>query len=296
MRIGVFSDIHWSMGRVYRDVANALPDWDFEFINWSNWEYENLQQIYNRCDAFIVNLAAIDVISPIIDTSNVLFISHGFEENQGRNMSASFTYGMTSESIRPLFPSESKVFLTPNGVDETKFDFKQRDGTLNKIGWCGAPRVWYKQAHWAVEIAKCSDIPISISSGTPCEDDFGKWTSLNYDEVRDWYSGIDLLLITSIPEAKHETGPLPAFEAIVSGVPVIGTAVGNFANIPGPKFTTIEEGVEIINTLKSDPEKMKALAKEQYEYVIANLTYNSFGDKWREALLYVSDLKRKNIN
>ena len=137
---------------------------------------------------------------------------------------------------------------------------------------------------------------LSISSGTPCEDDFNKWTSLNYDEVRNWYSGIDLLLITSIPEAKHETGPLPAFEAIVSGIPVIGTAVGNFANIPGPKFTTIEEGIEIVNTLKSDPEKMKALAKEQYEYVITNLTYNSFANKWREALLYVSDLKRKNAN
>lgn len=294
MRIGVFSDIHWSMGRVYRDVANALSDWDFEFISWSNWELGNLHDIYNRCDAFIVNLAAIDLISPILETSKILFISHGFEENQGRHLPSNFTYGMTSESIRPLFPSESKVFLTPNGVDETKFNYIERDGTLNKLGWCGAPQVWYKQAHWAIEIAKHSEVPICISSGTPCEDDFNKWTSLNYDEVRIWYSGIDLLLITSIPEAKHETGPLPAFEAIVSGVPVIGTSVGNFSKIPGPKFTTIEEGIEIVKDLKSNPEKMKALAKEQYEYVMSNLTYSSFADKWREALIYVSDLKRKN--
>ena len=109
---------------------------------------------------------------------------------------------------------------------------------------------------------------------------------MNYEEVRKWYSGIDLLLITSIPQAKHETGPLPAFEAIVSGVPVIGTAVGNFANIPGPKFTAIDEAVEIVNDLKSNPEKMKALAKEQYDYVMSNLTYASFAEKWREALLY----------
>ena len=287
MRIGVFSDIHWSMGRVYKDVANVLTDWEFEFINWSNWEYEKLQESYKRCDVFIANVAAIDLLIPMLDTSKILFISHGFEENQGRNLPSTFTYGMTSESIRPLFPSESKVFLTPNGVDQSKFDYIQRDGTLNTIGWCGAPKVWYKQAHWAVEIAKKSNIPIHISSGSPCENDFDKWTPLNYEEIRKWYSGIDLLLITSIPEAKHETGPLPAFEAIVSGVPVIGTAVGNFVNIPGPKFTTIDEAIEIVNSLKSNPEKMKSLAKEQYDYVIANLTYTSFAYKWREAIEYV---------
>lgn len=286
MRIGVFSDTYWSMGRVYKDVAKSLPDYTFEYIDWANWNRDMLLDMYNRCDVIIVNVAAIENVSGMLDPSKILFISHGFEENQGRHLPSEFTYGMTSESIRPLFSPESKVFLTPNGVDPSQFDYVERDGILNTIGWCGAPHVWYKQANWAVEIANKSGIPISISSGVPCHDDLSKWTSLNYEEVRKWYSGIDLLLITSIPQAKHETGPLPAFEAIVSGVPVIGTDVGNFANIPGPKFTAIDEAVEIVNDLKSNPEKMKALAKEQYDYVMSNLTYASFAEKWREALLY----------
>ena len=106
---------------------------------------------------------------------------------------------------------------------------------------------------------------------------------MSYDEVREWYHTVDLLLVTS----TLETGPLPAFEAIVSGIPVIGTSVGNFANIPGPKFTSIEEGIKMVNDLKSNPEKMIELAKEQYDYVMKNYTYVSFADKWREAIQYV---------
>ena len=285
MRIGVFSDTHWSMGRVYRDVANSLPEYQFEYIDWATWNVESLQGMYNRCDVVIVNLAAIDNVLPYANVSKTLFISHGSEENRGRHLPPNFTYGMTSESIRPLFPLESKVFLTPNGVDPSQFDFKERDGTLKKLGWCGATHIHSKQVSWGIDISNQTNIPISIASKVPCEENVSKWSPLTYDQVREWYSSIDLLLITSIPEAKYETGPLPAFEAIVSGIPVIGTPVGNFANIPGPKFTTIDEAVEIVKSLT--PEKMKALAKDQHGYVMANLTYASFADKWREAFQYV---------
>ena len=75
MRIGVFSDTHWSMGRVYRDVANSLPDYEFEYIDWATWNVESLQGMYNRCDVVIVNLAAIDNVLPYVNTSKTLFIS-----------------------------------------------------------------------------------------------------------------------------------------------------------------------------------------------------------------------------
>ena len=295
MKVGIFTDTEWSMGKVYKDITNVLSDWEFEFINWSSWEYENVVKIFNRCDVFIVNVAALQLIRTIVyDTSKMLFISHGFEENIKRKLPPNFIYGMTSESIRPLFPSESKVFLTPNGVDESNFDYIERNGNINTIGWCGCPRVWYKQAHWAIDISNHTNIPIRITSADSCETDFYKWKPLSYDQVRKWYSEIDLLLITSIPEEKHETGPLPAFEAIVSGVVVIGTPVGNFANIPGPKFRTVEEGIDIVNELKSNPEKVKALAKEQYDYVMKTHTYKSVANKWREAIEYVSSLNNKN--
>jgi hypothetical protein len=107
-------------------------------------------------------------------------------------------------------------------------------------------------------------------------------------------AGVNLLLITSIPNGISETGPLPAFEAILSGVPVIGTPTGNFAKVPGPKFTTIEEGVNIVTYLKYNPDDMKALAKEQYDYVIKNFIYEAFAHKWKEAIEYVYNLSKDN--
>jgi len=285
MKIVVFTEMKWAMGRTHTDIAKSLP-YEFEFIDWSNYDGDHFMDLYNKCDVMITNLVASRVLGHL-NQRKILYISHGFEEHNSLYVDPSWNLGMVSNTIEHLFPSGSKIFLTPNGVDPVNFDYKERDGSLKTLGWCGAPNVWFKQPYWNVEISRKTGIPLRITSGTPCEDDFSKWTPLNYQQIREWYSTIDLLLVTSIPEGMYETGPLPSFEAIASGVPVIGTPVGNFANIPGPKFKTIDEATEIINVLKSDPHKMKELAKEQYDYVIKHYTYQMFAHKWQEAIEYV---------
>jgi hypothetical protein len=108
--------------------------------------------------------------------------------------------------------------------------------------------------------------------------------TLSFEEVKNWYHTIDLLLITAVPVPEQETGPLPAFEAIVSGIPVIGTPVGNFRHVPGPKFTDLDEGVRLVNYYKEKPEELKNLAKEQYDYVIKNFSYKVLAPYWEKAL------------
>ena len=295
MKVFVFADTSWSVGRVNRDIAKNLPDIEFTYANWNQYDWQYVQTQFNECNVCLTNIVCISFFKacfPDFDFKKCIFMSHGFEDNNVTDitsMSSEWIYGTTSESIRHMFPIDVKLFLMPNGVEHTEFDYIERDGSLNTIGWCGAPYVWYKQSSWAIDICNGSEVPLKFSSSVPCETDLSKWASLDYEQVRKWYSDIDLLLITSIPEAKHETGPLPAFEAIVSGVVVIGTAVGNFANVPGPKFTSIEEGIKLVNELKSDPERMKTIAKEQYEYVMANCTYASFAHKWEEAFNYVCE-------
>jgi glycosyltransferase involved in cell wall biosynthesis len=104
------------------------------------------------------------------------------------------------------------------------------------------------------------------------------------DEMDEWYRGVDILLVLSGPERWAETGPLVAFEAVACGVVVVGTRVGNSGFIPGPKFETVEEAIAIINDLKQHPEKVRELAKEQYEYVKANFSYDVIAPKWEKAL------------
>jgi hypothetical protein len=92
------------------------------------------------------------------------------------------------------------------------------------------------------------------------------------------------MLVMSGPERWAETGPLTAFEAVACGAIVVGTNVGNSGFIPGPKFETVEEAIAIINDLKQHPEKVRELAKLQYEYVKANCSYDVIAPKWEKAL------------
>jgi hypothetical protein len=283
MKIGVFSDINWALGRVYRDIAKYMPDCEFRYINWGGWSLAELYETHDWCDVMIVNLVEVDMITKYVSPNKLLFISHGFEEHNGKELNPLYNYAMTSDSIRTLFPTDATVWLTPNGVDQEQFDYTSRNGYISKIGWCGNPNTWYKQSHWARDIAIYTDTQLSTPSKHPCGDDFSKWEKVDYGEVRKWYSTIDLLIVASIPEPKYETGPLSAFEAIVSGIPVIGTPVGNFRHVPGPKFTSIGEAVGIVHQLKDNPESVRLLAKEQYDYVMKHFTYESFAHKWKEA-------------
>ena len=297
MKVCLFTDRGWALGVVARDLKATLTEYDIDIIDWDVRNVfdtvKYINDIYNKYDVIISNIAGGSPFRSFPDRRKVLFRSDGSEEfNNGGHLDVNNTYAATSESIIKLFPQGSKVFWTPNGANQNLYNYKQRDGILNKIGWCGAPRVWFKQINWAIEIATQTGIPFNITSSVPCEHNVQIWQPLTYEQVREWYSTIDLLLITSFPNGISETGPLPAFEAILSGVPVIGTPTGNFAKVPGPKFTTIEEGVNIITYLKYNPDDVKEIAKEQYEYVMKYFTYDSFAYRWKEAIEYVHNLSK----
>jgi glycosyltransferase involved in cell wall biosynthesis len=93
-----------------------------------------------------------------------------------------------------------------------------------------------------------------------------------------------LLVLSSGPEESVETGPLSAFEAIACGIPVVGTAVGDFRHIPGPKFSTVEEGIALLEQLKRDPERVRDIAKQQYEALMSRWSYDVTAKLWEEAL------------
>jgi hypothetical protein len=276
-KLFIFSDTHWSLGRVYRDVAKHLgSEFETKFLDWGNYDSTSFIENYNWCDVCITNLVCLEtlpVFYPHLNYRKCIFVSHGgIEHKEITPYNPNFHYGMTCESLRSRFPSYLHPYLMPNGVDPENFDYKPRDGTLNNLGWCGATHVPLKQFEWAKQISEKASLPLQIAS------------TLTYDEVRNWYHGIDLLLVTTIPVPHMESGPLPPFEAIVSGIPVIGTPVGNFANIPGPKFTTVDDAVSFIEHFKTHPEELRELAVTQYNYVMNNFTYKTLIHYWRHAI------------
>lgn len=206
-----------------------------------------------------------------------IIVSHGYCEFLSPLPKEGLIYGATSSYINHFFPSQSLVHFAPNGVNHNFFNYKERTGEIKTLGWCGRIFLESKRYDMAVKIADSLDLPLSNASGNGYK---------TQNEMKEWYHTIDVLLITSGPEKWVETGPLPAFEAIVSGVLVIGTNIGNFSKIPGPKFSTLEEAAEIIEKLKEDPELVKKYAKIQYDTVMSYWTYRTISNEWRNALRY----------
>jgi len=292
LKVFVFSHTKWALGRVYSDVAKYLPEFEFRFSDWCSWE--EFVENYKWADVCLTNLVC---VAPFKDNhkhlglQKTLFISHGYEENRGlQDTETSLHYGVTSDSLVFQFPKIPSLHLVPNGVDDELFPYTERSGSIQNVGWCAAPRVWWKQVQWAVDIATGVGHELCVASNpkytTPAE-----WMPMNLDEMKEWYKTIDILLVTAVPEAHIETGPLAAFEAISSGVLVIGTPVGNFRHVPGPKFSSVEEGIRILSELKQNPEEVKRLSKIQYEFVMKNFTYKVLSPSWKKAIEAVARKK-----
>lgn len=278
MKVFVFVQLNWSVHRVILGIERQLPDFQFRYLE-SNVPYplETFKELYNWCDVMLTNLEASRILtkcfSSFMDFKKVLYISHGAIENQVvTSYDPISKYGMTTEYLKPFFPCNITPYFTPNGVDPTLFKYTERDGKLKTLGWCGCPDIKSKRVEWANDISLRSNLELKIGY------------KISFYDIIEWYQTIDLLVVTAGPELYSETGPLPPFEAIVSGVPVIGTYVGNFSKIPGPKFFTVEQAVSIIEHLKENPQIVKQLAKDQYDYVMNNYTFEKIAPLWRRAL------------
>ena len=270
----IFDQGFGAVRNVHTDLEPYLTD-EFNII-FHDWHFTDCKFYEKEREADLV-MTGLDGyyylknVFPFEHFKKYVFVSHGYPEFTDP-LPIGLTYGMTSYVIRHFFPQNCPVYLVKNGVNHTIFNHVERSGELRSIGWCGRSTFPSKRFSMAVEIANSINTPMTDASEKG-------WKSR--DDLKEWYKSIDLLLVTSGPEDWCETGPLPAFEAIASGVPVIGTKVGNFACIPGPKFSTLEEGIQILTDLKSNPAKMRQIAKEQYDCVMDLWTYEKNASQWK---------------
>lgn len=279
-KILVYCDTTWAIGRIYKDLDKYLNTYfQFTYFDWAHHSPDYIISILNNYDMCITNIIFIKVFLHLEQQilNKFIFSCHGFQEMQDLLYSkialpVGPTYSILSKSVKDLFPKELQSLLchTYNGVELSNFDYIKRNGELKNLGWCGGRYIEYKRVGWCNEICEKTGLNFHIES------------FLSYDELRKWYSTIDILLINSGPFYYSETGPLPAFEAIASGVIVIGTSVGNFAEIPGPKYSSIEEAVSIIEDLKKNPNKVRQIAEEQYECVKNKWSYEHLSKQWMD--------------
>ena len=289
MLIAVLADTGWSIGLVHSGVEKYLPEHTFIFHNQGSFNYERFINDIKRADIIMTTLNNYIYINSICNTPELrkktTIVCHGISEIkmiQGHHQfkgefSTDFTYSVTSDVLVPFHPM--KVYITPNGIDHTIFTPIKHSGKIENLGWVGASFVGFKRVDWSYKIADKTGLPLTIASRMP------------FENLVKLYPTLDVLIVTSGPHESDETGPLPPFEAIASGVLVIGTSVGNFSHVPGPKFKTIEEAAQIINELKNDPERVLSIIKEQYEFVMENYTYKVLSKQWNTMFDYIMENK-----
>jgi SAM-dependent methyltransferase len=276
-RVVVIADTGWSVHRVHKGVEKALAgSYSFKFHEARHFFLDRFMADFREADVCLTTMNfysdMIRLFPDDVDRRKIAIVAHGISEQCAIpvNPCGLFTYGVTSEVLVPHFSAKLRVpvHVTPNGVDPSVFSYRVRDGTIKVLGWCGAPGVPVKRIEIARAVAETVGLELRVAATVPRE------------EMAAWYDSIDLLLVTSGPDVTVETGPLPPFEAIVAGVPVIGSPCGNFSFVPGPKFATVEEGVALVRTLMSDPTQVVEVAKDQRESVLKNWTYDALASKW----------------
>lgn len=278
MKVFAFIGLNWSVHRVILGIEKQLQDYEFRYLeSGGSYTVKTFFELYNWCDVIVTNLETIRVLKshfPNINYKHILFVSHGPQENKVvKDYDSDSIYGFTCDCLLPMFPKGLKLYYTPNGVDDTLFKYRPRDGTIKTLGWCGAPNIPYKRVEWAHEIAKRTGLQLKIGFG------------MSLDETVDWYQTIDIHLTTAIIDSTgSETGPLPPFEAIASGALAIGTPVGNFKNLPLSHLTTIDEFVKLIKVFQENPDLVKSFSRSQYEKVMKTYTYKVLAPYWKTAL------------
>jgi hypothetical protein len=151
----------------------------------------------------------------------------------------------------------TKVVYTPATARMSRFRRGRVRPALKTLGWCGDPNrhpLNLKRYVLFEEICKRTGLLPMVSG-----------TGFKYEEMQDFYDRVDLLLCTSVSEG----GPLPVFEAVACGVPVLSTPVG-LAGESGifRQYADADSACKLIESLKT--QSARAECAEQQHYCLDN--------------------------
>jgi len=179
----IFDQGFGAVRNVHTDLEPYLTD-EFNIV-FHDWHYTDSEFYEKEKNADLV-MTGLDGyyylknVFPFEHFKKYVFVSHGYPEFTDP-LPKGLTYGMTSYVISHYFPHNSPVYLVKNGVNHKMFDYVERDGKINTIGWCGRSQFPSKRFSMAVEIA--------ISTNTPMSDASEKgWKTR--DDIKQWYKDI----------------------------------------------------------------------------------------------------------
>ena len=222
-------------GDILDGVTAKFVDWsDFDFTFVFIWANREIVEKVDRRKSAMFLAGGKQLSNPSLNDA----VKH-FDVLCARN-------DWLADEARKHFP-DKQVFVLTNGVDVNHFKPQPQPHDEFTIGWVGRPDIPLKRYDLAEKVAGIVGCKLKIASFEQ---------RIPHELMPGFYNSIDVLLVTSETEAH----PLPVYEALSCGVPVVTTDVGDVREVITdgengyilPVDSPAEKFAKCINELKDD--------------------------------------------
>lgn len=190
--------------------------------------------------------------------------------------------------------NQTPVIFLPESIDTDFFQPSEFGGSITsdspfKIGWAGGKHKPIKRCH----LLKKLKYPVTI------KDDWKAQRQGQVDnpleEMRDFYQGMDCLVVTSLSECMPRT----VLEAMACGLPVIGTDVGSmrilldkeFIVPVNPEDNTVNEMNKILELFYNNLEYRHKIGKINREKAETYFSWKNNAKLWDYVFAYIIENK-----
>lgn len=271
------ADTNWSTGSIVRDLQ-ATSGYAIDMVDWSD-RPRDIKAMRLEYDAIIgMTLTVAAAWSDVILDASICCSEKDQEwaiSRYGTNVKYPLIGGVSFKVCSKLAEDnpESAILYTPATARLHRFEPKNVRNELTTLGWCGVKNSTtsnffgdnMKRYEMFEEICKRTGLTPIVSN-----------KDYNYETMREFYNLVDLFICTSISEG----GPLPVYEAIACGVPVISTSVGLVSEFKEMKlFSDVDSACALIESLRGKQARQN-LACNQYNCLELNWNMEDLYKNW----------------
>ena len=282
------ADERWSTGSIVKDLK-IVSKWKVDIVDWSAYP-EDLDKTVKEYDSVVSFLLTTPHAWRVLKDYAVICCQDVVEIGALKQKGLSIVgkhLGAISNVVRDTlmeYQRKGEIHLIQGSARINRFT-KRSAREIKTLGWCGIPKGSNQgiKRYWMFEeIVKKTGMDFLI----PGLDDY------SYVNMQEYYDKIDLLICTSTSEG----GPLPVFEAIACGVPVISTDVGMVKEMGTVwKFETSEQAAELVEKLKC-PETLRKYVSDQYEEFSERFTMEGMAGEWDKFFSVCADNETTFLN
>lgn len=279
IRVGVYTDLNWSLGRIATSILRYLPRDKFivTLLDWSQCAVTTWLFVQEGWRQFDVVLSTTSILFstlqwgyklPLEFQQRVAAVTHFpvlddpiFKESIPEYITDVHFASVNEQGAASIEATGRRCeAVVAFGVDLADFVVqKQPRRPLRVLGFVGRDDLSENNKRHLMFEAICRETglkPMFINQRSHLE------------HAR-LYDGIDCLVVCS----HLEGGPLGPFECAALGIPCITTRVGNVQKVNGMKtFDSVSEASKILLSWAEDSEAMWAYANAVQDEVVANWT------------------------